>query len=75
MRPDLPALPELATCHEVAVALGLTPATIRRWVSTGRIEGVKFGSARTSPVRVPREAVARLLRESVVHCPDAETAE
>ena len=38
---------------EVGALVGLSPATIRRWLRTGEVAGVKCGTAKSAPVRVP----------------------
>ncbi len=50
----------LLTVREASEQLGLREATVRKWVLEKRIGYYKIGRA----VRVPAEAVTRLIRES-----------
>jgi excisionase family DNA binding protein len=49
---------ELLSIREVASQLGYSGATIRRWISEGKINHVRFSSR---GIRVPRGEVARLV--------------
>ena len=51
---------QLLTVREVSERLGLRESTLRKWVLERRIAYHKIGRA----VRVPTEAVTRLIRES-----------
>ncbi len=46
---------------EVAEILSLSRRTIYRMVRDGRIEGIKFGSGRANSVRIPRQAIERII--------------
>lgn len=53
------------TIRETAQALKISEATVRRWVRDGKLEAVKLGDdCHTKQIRVPRDAVDRLLRIS-----------
>jgi predicted DNA-binding transcriptional regulator AlpA len=54
---------KLLRCNEVADALALKPATIRRWIL-----GRKIAVVRVSPraVRVPFSEIERIIRERTV---------
>lgn len=53
---------ELLTVEEVAARLKLTPYTIREWLKSQRLRGIRLGSRRAG-WRVPASEVERLLRE------------
>ena len=46
---------------EVAQQLGVTDATVRRYVASGALPAVKLGDAKTSPLRIPRVSVENYL--------------
>jgi excisionase family DNA binding protein len=50
----------LLTVRAAARRLGLRDGTVRAWIRQGRLPGVKLGRA----VRIPNEAVERLIAES-----------
>jgi excisionase family DNA binding protein len=51
----------LVSPSEAAALFGVTPKTVRRWVTDGDLAAVKVGSSANSPVRIPMsEVVARL---------------
>lgn len=52
--------PETFTVAEVAAALRVDPATIRRWIKAGRIATTPVGAHH----RIPRSEYERLLRPS-----------
>lgn len=49
---------ELMSPEDVAVALGISPATIRRWLRDGAISGVKVGRQWRVNVTLVREKIA-----------------
>lgn len=48
----------LLSVREVANGLGYSEATIRRWISEGKVNHIKFS---TRGIRVPRDEIERLL--------------
>jgi excisionase family DNA binding protein len=54
-------IPPLLTVREVANALRLTPAQVRRLIAQGELEGFKLGSRQGSSLRVPAQALAEWL--------------
>lgn len=54
--------PALLTVPEVAAQLRVDPATIRRWITTGRLPATKPGR----DYRVTQDAVDKLSRGSLV---------
>lgn len=50
------------TVNEVAERLQAHPLTIRRWLRSGKIQGVKPGGAKLG-WRIPRREVERLLNK------------
>ena len=54
----------LLTLSEVAAHLGVSRATVARYVSRGSLDAVRLGDADTSPIRVPGRALARFLAEA-----------
>ena len=52
----------LLTVSEVALRLRTTEETVRRWLRTGRIAGVRIGGTRLG-WRVPSSEIRRLLIE------------
>jgi excisionase family DNA binding protein len=57
----------MLTVQAVAERLGVKEATIRVWITKGRIAHVKLGRA----VRVPAEEVTRLIQENLRHATSA----
>lgn len=55
---------DLLTIREAAEELRYSPATIRRWISAGKLEHVRFSQR---GVRVPRESVDRLWKTGNGH--------
>jgi excisionase family DNA binding protein len=53
---------ELLTISEVAHALRVSPQTVRRRVEDGSLEHVRVGPSLRAPVRIPAEALERLMR-------------
>ncbi|HEC35368.1 MAG TPA: DNA-binding protein [Anaerolineae bacterium] len=58
---------DFLTASQVANMCGVSSRTVRRWVRAGFFPGTKRGLGKTSPYRIPREAVesfiARRLKE------------
>lgn len=52
----------LLSVDEAASALGLSPWTIRAWISKGRIASAKLGTRRL----IPQSELDRLIQESLV---------
>jgi excisionase family DNA binding protein len=52
----------LLSVDEAATALGLSPWTIRAWISKGRIASAKLGTRRL----IPQPELDRLIQESLV---------
>lgn len=59
---DDPGEPGMLKVAQAAQELNLKEPTIRRWVLCRKIRYVKLGRC----VRIPREEVARLIRENTV---------
>lgn len=55
---EAPATPPALTPVEAAARLGVAPATVRRWLASGELEGVRI----VGRLRVAPEALDRLLR-------------
>ena len=53
------------TISEVAEMFGVHPSTIRRHISVGDFPAIQFGGRRAA-IRIPRSALADLLRRSTV---------
>ena len=49
------------TVDEVAKALSLNQETIRRWLRTGKLKGIRIGERRTG-WRIPASEVERVLK-------------
>lgn len=56
-------LPNLATLQQAADALGIHKNTIRNWITLGHIQAVRAGGSKSRVVRIPRDAVAEILRK------------
>jgi excisionase family DNA binding protein len=52
---------QLYTVDEVADRLHVHPETVRRWLRSGRLEGVKLSASGVGSYRVPESAVAKFL--------------
>ena len=52
---------QLLTVSQVALELGCSAPTVRRWISEGHLAALKLGPGRAGLVRVPRSAVDELL--------------
>jgi len=52
---------DVLTVSEVADMCGVSPRTVRRWVRAGFFPGVKRGLGKTSPYRIPRDAVEKFI--------------
>jgi excisionase family DNA binding protein len=50
----------LLTVAEVATQLRIDPETVRRWLRTGKLAGVRVGGARAG-WRIPASALARFV--------------
>ena len=57
---------QMLTVEEVAAELRLKPKTIRKRILDGELAAIKAGSHRTSPYRIPREALDDYLRQQAV---------
>lgn len=51
------AAEHLITVNEAAFRVGLSPLTVRRWISQGRIDCVRFGRS----VRIPSVSIDNLI--------------
>ena len=51
---------------------GVMEKTIRKWLAQRRLPYVKFGKSQTSPVRIPEEALDRLIRENTIPALDQQ---
>lgn len=49
------------TVHEVSERLRLHPATVREWLRTGRLKGVRMGGTKAG-WRIPQSEIDRLER-------------
>lgn len=58
-------LPDLMTIQQVADYLQVSISTVRRMLDDGRLPSVKLGRAR----RIPKEAVAELVRKGLEQWP------
>ena len=56
----------LLTVNEVAARLRLNPRTIRRWIKSGKLQGIDFGSDRAG-YRIRATQVELLLRGEQTH--------
>jgi excisionase family DNA binding protein len=52
---------ELLTVAEVAMELGCSAPTVRRWIHEGHLTAHKIGPGRAGLVRIPRSAVDQLV--------------
>lgn len=57
---------KLLRVNEVAELLALRETTVRSWLADGRLPRVKIGS---KAIRVPQEAVERIIREGSEEVP------
>ena len=53
---------QLLTVAEVAMLVGCSPPTVRRWIHEGHLAALKLGPGRAGLVRIPRSAVDELFR-------------
>lgn len=51
----------MRTVHEVSERLRLHPATVREWLRTGRLKGVRMGGTKAG-WRIPQSEIDRLER-------------
>jgi excisionase family DNA binding protein len=58
---DLSDTEQLLSVAEVAVELGCSAPTVRRWIHEGHLAARKIGPGRAGLVRIPRAAVEELL--------------
>jgi excisionase family DNA binding protein len=56
----------LLTVEQAALALGLSPKTIRGWIFRRNISYCKLGHGPRSAVRVPAQVIENLIEESMV---------
>jgi excisionase family DNA binding protein len=52
---------EMLSVAEVAMELGCSAPTVRRWIHEGHLAAHKIGPGRTGLVRIPRSAVDQLV--------------
>ena len=52
---------ELLTVAEVAMELGCSAPTVRRWIHEGHLAALKLGPGRAGLVRIPRSAIDELV--------------
>jgi excisionase family DNA binding protein len=52
---------QLLTVAEVAMELGCSAPTVRRWIHEGHLAARKIGPGRAGLVRIPRSAVDQLV--------------
>ena len=57
----------LLTVRQVSERLGVSPGTVRRWISDGNLRALKFGEARAASVRVDPADLERLIEDSRQH--------
>ena len=67
----LPTSHTLLTVQEAATKLRVSKPTIYRWIASGDLPSIRYGRERAAgdtrrggAIRIPRAAVAELLRES-----------
>lgn len=53
---------QLLSPTQVSRALGVSSASVRRWVGDGRLEGVRLGEGPLARIRVEQDAVDRFVR-------------
>lgn len=53
------------TMAQAAKRLGVSAKTIERRIKSGEIKAYKFGDSKTSPVRIPEEALREYLDKCV----------
>lgn len=52
---------KLLTVNEAAAALSLNIQTVRRWLKSGKLRGLKTGDGQTSRWRIPESAIVESL--------------
>lgn len=62
-RPPAKASPTLSVA-EAATLLGASKSTVKRWISTGRLQASRAVLSGSSRVRISRESVDRVLRDT-----------
>lgn len=53
------------TIKQAATMLGVSSKTVERRIKSGEIKAYKFGDSKTSPVRIPEEALREYLDKCV----------
>jgi excisionase family DNA binding protein len=53
---------DVLTVRDVACELGVTTATVRRWLVTGELDGVRLGGSCKARYRVTRHALEAFVR-------------
>ncbi len=51
------------TVRDIAAALGVSPATVVRWINENKIEAYQVGPYERSPFRIPLIEAERVIRE------------
>jgi excisionase family DNA binding protein len=52
----------LLSAEQAARRLGVSAETVRRWIATGQLEGVRLGDARLARYRTSPDAIERFLQ-------------
>ena len=50
------------TARDIAVKVGVSEVTVRRWLKSGQLEGVRLGTGRVARYRIGAEALAAFVR-------------
>lgn len=50
------------TPAEAAAELGVSAASVRRWVASGELQAVRLGDGDLARIRIPRAALERFVR-------------
>jgi excisionase family DNA binding protein len=53
----------LLTVREVAAELGVSPVTVYRWVTDGRVPAIRLGVGPRAPVRIDPDELAERVAE------------
>lgn len=51
------------TVRDIAAALGVSPATVVRWINESKIQAYQVGPYERSPFRIPLAEAERVIRE------------
>jgi excisionase family DNA binding protein len=65
---------EYLTVSETARLLNVNPATVRRWINSGKLVCVRLPMGRDNAIRISRDAIEALLHPSEAHVTETETA-